>query len=175
MDLIKKMKPRYYVIYSLVIVLGIVIDQISKLIVVKFLKPIDDFPLWEGVFHLNYHENRGAAFGMLADNRWVFIVISTVAILGMGLYLFFGRANSTLMGISMALIISGGIGNMIDRLALEYVVDFLYFKLIDFAIFNIADSFVCIGAALMVLALILEIVEESKKSGKKGEKNDVQG
>ena len=79
------------------------------------------------------------------------------------------------MGISMALIISGGIGNMIDRLALEYVVDFLYFKLIDFAIFNIADSFVCIGAALMVLALILEIVEESKKSGKKGEKNDVQG
>ena len=157
------MKPRYYVLYSLIIVLGILIDQLSKLIVVKFLKPIDDLPLWDGVFHFNYHENKGAAFGMLANNRWVFIVISTVAIIAIGLYLFFGRASSTLMGVSMALIVSGGIANMIDRLILGYVVDFLYFKLIDFAIFNIADSFVCVGAGLMILALILELVAEAKK------------
>ena len=119
------MKPRYYVLYSLIIALGILIDQLSKIIVVKFLKPIDDLPLWDGVFHFNYHENKGAAFGMLANNRWVFIVISTVAIIAIGLYLFFGRASSTLMGVSMALIVSGGIANMIDRLILGYVVDFL--------------------------------------------------
>ena len=158
------MKPRYYVFYSLVIALGILIDQISKLLVVKFLKPIDDVPLWDGVFHFNYHENRGAAFGMLADQRWVFIVVSTVAIVGIGIYLFFGKASNTLMGISMALIVSGGIANMIDRIFLGYVVDFLYFKLIDFAIFNIADSFVCVGAGLMILALILELIAESKKA-----------
>ena len=158
------MKPRYYLLYSLIIAVGIIIDQISKFVVVKFLKPIDDFPLWDGVFHFNYHENRGAAFGMLADNRWVFIVISTVAIIGIGIYLFFGKASNTLMGVSMALIVSGGIANMIDRIFLGYVVDFLYFKLIDFAIFNIADSFVCVGAGLMMLALILELIAESKKA-----------
>ena len=101
---------------------------------------------------------------MLADQRWVFIVVSCVAIVGIGIYLFFGKASNTLMGISMALIVSGGIANMIDRIFLGYVVDFLYFKLIDFAIFNIADSFVCVGAGLMILALILELVAESKKA-----------
>lgn len=158
------MKPRYYILYSLIIAVGIIIDQISKLAVVKLLKPIDDLPLFDGVFHFNYHENKGAAFGMLADQRWIFIVISTVAIIGIGIYLFFGKASSTLMGVSMALIVSGGIANMIDRIFLGYVVDFLYFKLIDFAIFNVADSFVCIGAGLMVLALILEIAAEGKKA-----------
>lgn len=169
--MITKMKPRYYVLYSLIIAVGIIIDQLSKLLVVKFLKPIDDVPLWDGVFHFNYHENQGAAFGMLADNRWVFILISTVAIIGIGLYLFFGKASNTLMGVSMALIVSGGIANMIDRIFLGYVVDFLYFKLIDFAIFNVADAFVCIGAGLMILALILELIEESKKA-KGAEGND---
>ena len=169
---IKKMKPRYYIIYSLIIAVGIIIDQISKLIVVKLLKPIDDFPLWDGVFHFNYHENKGAAFGMLADNRWVFIIVSTVAIIALGIYLFIGKASNTLMGVSMALIISGGIANMIDRIFLGYVVDFLYFKLINFAIFNIADSFVCIGAGLMMLALILEIIAESKKAKSAEGKND---
>ena len=164
------MKPRYYVLYSLVIALGILIDQISKLIVVKLLKPIDDVPLWDGVFHFNYHENRGAAFGMLADQRWIFIIVSTVAIIGIGLYLFLGKASNTLMGVSMALIVSGGIANMIDRIFLGYVVDFLYFKLIDFAIFNIADSFVCVGAGLMILALILELIAEAKKQKSGGEK-----
>ena len=166
------MKPRYYILYSLIIAVGIIIDQISKLVVVKLLKPIDDLPLIDGVFHFNYHENKGAAFGMLADQRWIFIVISTVAIIGIGIYLFFGKATSTLMGVSMALIVSGGIANMIDRIFLGYVVDFLYFKLIDFAIFNVADSFVCIGAGLMVLALILELIAEGKKAKSAEGSND---
>ena len=161
--MIKKMKPYMYVMYAAIIAAGILIDQITKLIAVKFLMPIDDFPLWEGVFHFNYHENRGAAFGMMADSRWVFMIISTLAISALILFLFFGRAESRLSGIAIAMIISGGIGNMIDRIALEYVVDFLYFKLIDFAIFNVADSFVCVGAGLLILSLILEILRDSKK------------
>lgn len=161
------MKPRLYLLYSLIIAGGIILDQLSKWLVVKFLKPIDDLPLWDGVFHFNYHENTGAAFGMFSDARWVFMVISTVAIIGLSLYVFFGRVTNTLSGISICLIISGGIANMIDRIALGYVVDFLYFKLINFAIFNVADSFVCVGAGLLVLSLILEIVEEAKaKRGK---------
>lgn len=173
MKIIKKMSPFDYAIYAAVIVGGIVADQLSKLLVTLFLKPIDDFPLWEGVFHLNYHENRGAAFGMLADARWVFMLISSVAIIALSLYVFFGRAENRLIGISISLIVAGGIGNMIDRIFLGYVVDFLYFKLIDFAIFNIADSFVCVGAGLLILALILELVKESR--GKKEGRDDRKG
>ena len=152
-----------YLIYSAVILVGIAFDQLTKLLASVYLKPIDDVALWEGVFHLNYHENTGAAFGMMSDARWVFMLFSTVAILLFGVYLFSGNVGNRLTGISAALIISGGIGNMIDRIGMGYVVDFLYFKLIDFAIFNVADALVCIGAGLLVLAVVLEIIEESKK------------
>ena len=77
-------------------------------------------------------------------------------------YLFLGHSNSKLEAIGLAMLISGGIGNMIDRLALKYVVDFLYFELIDFPVFNGADSFVCVGAGILILALVLEIIKESK-------------
>jgi signal peptidase II len=159
---VKKLKPIYYVIYTAAIIGGIVLDQISKLIAVKLLAPIGSVPLWEGVLHLTYVENKGAAFGMLADQRWIFISISSVAIIAIALYLYSGRNESKLYCGALTLIISGGIGNMIDRIALGYVVDFIDFALIDFAVFNIADSFVCIGAGLLVLALILDIIKEAK-------------
>ncbi len=160
---IKKMRPADHIISAAIIILGIVLDQITKLLAVKFLKPIDTFPLWEGVLHLTYLENRGAAFGMLADARWVFMIFSSVTIVGLGLYIFLGLAETPLYRIASALIVSGGIGNMIDRVALGYVIDFIDFRLINFAVFNGADSFVCIGAGLLILALLLDIVKESKK------------
>lgn len=167
------MNPWLYAIYLGIIALGIVIDQISKMIVVEYLKPVYDVPLWEGVFHFTYHENSGMAFGMLpgSDERWIFIVVSLVAITALAAALFLGRIENRLTGISVALIVSGGIGNMIDRLsARATVIDFLNFELIDFAIFNIADSIVCIGAGLMILSLTLEIIQDAKKN--KAEQNN---
>ena len=158
----KKLKPIYYIIYTAVIIGGIVLDQLSKLISVKLLAPIESVPLWEGVLHLTYVENRGAAFGMLSDHRWVFMSISTIAITAIAIYLYSGRNTSKLYTSALMLIVSGGIGNMIDRIALGYVVDFIDFALIDFAVFNIADSLVCIGAGLLVLALVLDIIKEAK-------------
>ena len=168
----KKLKPIYYIIYTAVIIGGIVLDQLSKLISVKLLAPIESVPLWEGVLHLTYVENRGAAFGMLADHRWVFMSISTIAITAIAIYLYSGRNTSKLYTSALMLIVSGGIGNMIDRIALGYVVDFIDFALIDFAVFNIADSLVCIGAGLLVLALVLDIIKEAKleKAKRAGEK-----
>ncbi len=168
MKLYEKRKPTFYVVYSLIILSGILIDLLSKWLVVKFLKPIDDLPLWNGVFHLNYHENRGAAFGILQNNRWIFLVISSVAIVAMLLYLFSGLSKGRLQNTALSLIIAGGLGNMVDRLSLGYVIDFLYFKLIDFAIFNIADSLVCIGAGLLILSLILDIIKEGKEKRRQG-------
>ena len=158
------------ILYALIIAAGIVIDQISKLLAVVYLKPVRDFPLIKDVFHFYYTANPGAAFGMLSDNRWVFMSFSTVMIVGMCVFLFFPKKQSRpLFNIAMAIVISGGIGNMIDRIAYGKVVDFFYFKLINFAIFNVADVFVCVGAGLMVLDVILEIAEESKKE--KAKKN----
>ena len=162
----KKMPVKEYIITTAIIALGIILDQITKLLSVLFLMPKGSVPLIKNVLHLTYVENRGAAFGMLADQRWVFMVISTVAILAMAAYLYLGNAQGRLYTVSLALIISGGIGNMIDRIALGYVVDFIDFCLIDFAVFNGADSFVCIGAGLLMLALILDIIKEAKGKAK---------
>ncbi len=158
----KKLKAIYYVIYTAVILGGIGLDQLSKILAVKLLAPIGSVPLWSGVLHLTYVENKGAAFGMLADHRWVFMSISSVAIIAIALYLYSGRNTSKLYTSALMLIISGGIGNMIDRIALGYVVDFIDFALIDFAVFNIADSLVCIGAGLLILSLVLDIIKEAK-------------
>lgn len=158
----KKLKAIYYVIYTAVILGGIGIDQLSKLLAVKLLAPVGSVPIWSGVLHLTYVENKGAAFGMLADHRWVFMIVSSIAIIGIALYLYSGRSTGKLFTSALMLIVSGGIGNMIDRLALGYVVDFIDFALIDFAVFNIADSFVCVGAGILILSLVLDIVSETK-------------
>lgn len=165
----KKQRLIDYVIYSAIILGGIVIDQLTKLLAVKYLKAIATKPLIEGVLHLTYVENKGAAFGMLSDSRWVFMTLSSVMIICLLVFLYGGFSQKKLYTVSVSLIISGGIGNMIDRIALGYVVDFIDFRLINFAVFNGADSFVCVGAALLVLALIIDIVKEWKmKKEKRG-------
>ena len=166
----KKLRAADYIIYSAIILIGIALDQLTKLLCVKFLKEIDTLPLIKDVLHLTYVENEGAAFGILANQRWIFISVSTLTIIGLIIFLFGGFSERKLYTVPIALIISGGIGNMIDRLALGYVVDFIDFRLIKFAVFNGADSFVCIGAALLVLALILDIVKEAKMKKQDSEK-----
>ncbi len=172
----KRLKTVFYVIYTAIILGGIGLDQLVKLLCVRFLKPVGSVPIWEGVLHLTYVENRGAAFGIFSapDQRWIFMLISSVAIVALGVYLYLGRAQTTLYGVSIAMIVSGGVGNMIDRIALGYVVDMIDFTLIDFAVFNVADIFVCVGAGLMLLALVLDVVREAKeKRAKDGDEGGV--
>ena len=158
---------RKRLIYAIAIALIIGIDQLTKWLAVEFLMPIDTQPLIEGVLHLTYVENRGAAFGMLADQRWIFISVSTVTILILSVYLFLGKAENRLYEAGITVVIAGGIGNMIDRLALGYVIDFIDFRLINFAVFNGADSFVCVGAGILILALIIDIVKELRRERSK--------
>ena len=160
---LKKLSLLEYVLYAGIVGIGIALDQLTKWLAVKFLLPIDTVPIIKDALHLTYAENPGAAFGMLANNRWVFLIISTLAILAMAFYLFSGLSEGRLAGIALSMLIAGGIGNMIDRLALGYVVDFIDFRLIDFAIFNGADSFVCVGAGLLILALLRDIIREGKE------------
>ena len=165
----KKLSAKKYAFFSVIILLGILIDQITKYLTVRFIPLYSENVVIKKLFALTYITNKGAAWGMFADSRWIFMTISTIAILGMALYLYLGFSMNRLYEISFAIIISGGIGNMIDRLALGYVVDMIQVLFIDFPVFNVADSLVCIGAGLLILALILDIVKESKS---KKENND---
>ena len=151
------------VILIAVIAAVIGLDQLTKWLAVVYLQGEASFPLWKDVLHFTYVENTGMAFGMLKDHRWVFMVFSTIAIVGLLIYLFRFRPENRWMQISMAMIIGGGIGNMIDRILLGYVVDFIDFTLIDFAVFNVADSFVCVGAGIMILCLVIDLVKEIKQ------------
>ena len=162
-EIFKKKTLFDYILYSAIIVGGIIIDQLTKWLSVAFLKVEGSVPIIKSVIHLTYVENTGAAFGILKNHRWVFILISIITIIGFSAYLYLGHSENRLYAVSIAMIISGGIGNMIDRLALGYVVDFIDFRLINFAVFNGADSFVCVGAGLLILVLILDIKNEMKK------------
>ena len=161
-------------IILIAIIAGVIgLDQLTKWLAVVNLQGKPSFPLWPEVFHFTYAENTGMAFGMLKDHRWVFMVFSTVAIIGLAVYLFRFRPESRWLQVSMAFIIGGGIGNMIDRVFLGYVVDFLDFTLINFAIFNVADSFVCIGAGMMIVYLVIDLIREIKlEKAKKAEEQN---
>ncbi|MBO5879794.1 MAG: signal peptidase II [Clostridia bacterium] len=165
-NLIKKL------VHAVAILLIIGLDQLTKMLAVSLLKPIDTFPILKNVLHLTYVENRGAAFGMLSNSRWVFMIISTLAILVMLVFLFSGKVP-LIYEIPLIFMAAGGLGNMIDRIALGYVVDFIDFRLINFAVFNGADSFVCVGSVLLVIAMIFDVDRENrKKKETKDTKND---
>ena len=152
--------------WIIVIVAAVVVDQVSKILVIKYLKDIVSVELIPGVFRFTYVENRGAAFGMLSDNRWVFMIISTLAIGALIVYLWKFRPDSRLACLALSMIAGGGIGNMIDRVALGYVVDFIdfcAFPSVWMWVFNIADAFVCVGAGLLILWLIISMVQESRE------------
>ena len=151
----------YYILLMVSIVFA---DQLTKWLAVISLKGEESFPFWRDVFHFTYVENTGSAFGMLKDHRWVFMSVSTVVIIAALLIFFiYYKKLTPLMRWAISFLVAGGIGNMIDRVFLGYVVDFLDFTLIDFAVFNVADSVVCIGAGLFILWYILDAINEYKQ------------
>ena len=141
-------------LWILIIIGSIWLDQLTKWLAVTLLQGNPSVPIIPEVFQLTYLENPGAAFGMLQNNRWVFLIVSTVGILAVLLYLLIKRPTSKLLCLSLSFIVGGGIGNMIDRVLLGYVVDFFDFCLINFAIFNVADCFLVVGIIMVCIALL---------------------
>ena len=133
----------------------VAVDQVTKLLAVWNLKNQPAFPLWEGVFELQYCENPGIAFSMLEHKQWLFIPLTClVMLLLVVMILRSDLRRSKMFTFSCALILAGGVGNLIDRIAYGYVVDFLYVKLIDFPIFNFADCCVVVGAIILFAFLM---------------------
>lgn len=157
------------IINILIIVLCIAADQLTKICAAANLKEISTLPIIENIFHFTYVENRGAAFGMLADHRWVFMILSVVGIAAIFVYLTVTKPKSWWMRLALCFIVGGGIGNMIDRIARGYVIDFIDCRFINFYVFNVADSFVCVGCAMFIIAVIIDEVRERKLKKSAGE------
>lgn len=134
----------------------VALDQYTKYLAVIHLKDKPAFNIINGVLELNYLENKGAAFGMLQNQKAFFIFVAVV-ILGVIGYVLFKvpeRKKYRILHILLSLIAAGAIGNMIDRIRLDYVVDFIYFVLINFPIFNVADIYVTVSTVALVFLLL---------------------
>ncbi len=145
---------------SFIIILAITaLDQFSKSLVLEHLKDSASIPLWEGVFHLTYAENTGAAFSIFTDMQLFLKIITSVFSVVLLIYLILltnKEGKLTIKSLSLALIIGGALGNLIDRFRFNFVVDFFDFRLINFAIFNVADIFIVSGSILLIIVLLLE-------------------
>ena len=140
-------------IYYLIAAAVIVFDRVVKKLVVSNMVPWETIPVIEDIFHFTYVQNRGAAFSMW-QGQWIILIGFPLAAIAVGLILIYLKRNKwdKLMLTSVAIICGGGVGNLIDRIMLGYVVDLFDFRV--FPVFNIADIFICVGCGLMILDVL---------------------
>lgn len=140
-------------IYYLIAAAVIVFDRVVKKLVVSNMVPWETIPVIEDIFHFTYVQNRGAAFSMW-QGQGIILIGFPLAAIAVGLILIYLKRNKwdKLMLTSVAMICGGGLGNLIDRIMLGYVVDLFDFRV--FPVFNIADIFICVGCGLMILDVL---------------------
>lgn len=175
-------KVRQILFFLIGLVISIGLDQWTKLLAVTHLKDQAPYVLLDGIFELYYSENRGAAFGMLQGKQGFFFLIAIVVIAGVCWILYKMPASRRFLPLTFCLflLVSGAIGNMIDRVTNQFVVDFLYFKLIDFPIFNVADCYVVTATCLLIVLFFfyyseeeLEFLSFRKKQADAGKETDL--
>jgi len=137
-----------------IVVFVVFLDQFTKYLAAKYLMPVGSYPVIKHFFHLTYVENRGAAFGML-QNKTLFFIVITVVVGIVLIYSMIKLPENSLYNYTLAMILGGAIGNLIDRVRLGYVVDFIDFKFFP-AVFNIADSFIVVGAIILGYLMIFK-------------------
>ena len=143
----------------------IFIDQLTKKLVTDYLSNGNKIIVIPNIFEMFYLENRGAAFGILQGQRELFFVITIVVLIGLLIYLYKIPFNKKYMPlfVVLLLIFSGAIGNFIERVTKGYVVDFLYFKPINFPLFNVADSYITIACFVLLYLLLFHYKEDELK------------
>ncbi len=137
--------------YWLIMIFGLILDQGSKWLAETRLSQTDTIPLIKGVFHLTYTRNTGAAFSILRNQQMLLIIITSAVMLMLALWLFrlVPQQGNGALKIALMFILSGGIGNLIDRIRLNYVIDLFDFRLINYPIFNVADCLIVVGTILL--------------------------
>lgn len=130
-----------------------------------------DITLIENVLYLKYTENTGVAFSMFSDSRWVLVGITSVMLIAVLAFFLSGKVTDKFEIISLAMIMAGGVGNLIDRINLGYVIDYIDVRIINFAIFNIADMCITIGAALLCISVFLAEKRANAQKSEDGAQN----
>lgn len=150
----------------ILIILGIGLDQLTKYLVVHNIKNSGSLTIIKNVLRITYVENRGAAFGILQEQMWFFILITVVTLSVLFYMLIINYKHMSLwVIISLSMVIGGTIGNFIDRWRLGYVVDFIslrFFNRYDFAVFNIADMLIVVGGIMIMIAILVHDLNYDK-------------
>ena len=155
-----------YIILLVIAAVLVVLDQISKYLVVLYLPKEEQIRVIPYLFNFTYVENKGAAWGMMANSRWIFIIVSAIAVAVLAVLLLYFAKSKKVFVSSLVLIFAGGIGNMIDRIFNGYVVDFIQLDFFQkFPVFNVADSYVTVGGFMLIIYILF--IDRSFLSGKK--------
>ena len=170
------MKKKNIIMGIIFIVLGILLDQVVKIIIRVTMEEGKNIPIIKGFFHIAHIENTGAAWGGLS-NMTVFLIILSIGILGFFIYLYkdIDFKNRLVFSISLVLVISGTIGNLIDRIIFQSVTDFLDFYIFgyDYPVFNIADILLVVGFFIFLIDLVFLSDKEKDNKVKEVETNKV--
>lgn len=164
-----KIKTKHSILAALSVLLLTVLDQASKYLADLTLNPANggtDVLIWNGVFRLRYLENRGAAFGMMQGQKTI-LAISTILIFLVLCWVFYRlpvEAHFCALRWLITFILAGALGNFIDRMRFGYVIDFFYFELIDFPIFNVADIYVTCSVVIFLVLFLFFYTEEDLES-----------
>ena len=143
----------------------VIIDQIIKYFVSAYLQPVGSVSVIDNLFSLTYVENKGVAFGMFSDMRWIFVAITSILLVIIIFYMFKKRPKGKFFYVCAALIIGGGIGNLIDRIFYGYVIDYLSLSFFP-PVCNFADYCITAGTIMLVIYLLFfsDILDSSKKA-----------
>lgn len=144
----------------------LILDQLTKLVITGNMIEFEDIPVISGFFHITYVRNTGMAWSLLSGKQFFLSLMAAIAI-GVMIYYLKYKKPDRLTVVALGLMIGGAAGNLIDRLVLNYVRDFLNFYIFgyDFPVFNVADCALCIGVAILILASVLE----DKRKGRNNE------
>lgn len=148
----------------------VIIDQIIKYFVSAYLQPVGSVSVIDNIFSLTYVENKGVAFGMFSDMRWIFVALTSILLVIIIFYMFKKRPKGKFFYVCAALIIGGGIGNLIDRIFYGYVIDYLSLSFFP-PVCNFADYCITAGTIMLVIYLLFfsDILDSSKKAKIKNE------
>ena len=170
------MRTKRITLAIVLIAILVAIDQITKYLVVQNMKPYkDEIKVLGDALVFYYIKNTGAAWGSFNKSTLLLAGISIVMIIALSIYYFknIDKDNRKLVRICTIIIIAGAIGNLIDRLRLRYVVDFIYFKLINFPVFNVADIYVTVFAFVLVFLAIFIIKDDEEENNKTKKENSI--
>jgi signal peptidase II len=153
------------VFYYLIALFVILLDQITKWLIVSKMNLGDSIPIIDNILYITSHRNRGAAWGILQGQMWLFYVITIIVIVAIMYYMQKAAKGKWLLGVSLALMLGGAIGNFIDRVVRKEVVDFIhtYIFTYNFPVFNIADSALVIGVVVLMIQMLREERESKEK------------